>query len=239
MNDDQIITTAVELRETYHPEDRSPEWVFVIAILDWQSKKATELNDAELNSEEFRHYVGERVRRVREADMFSGRRPFSFEKLAAMMSYAVSRGHDISRTKLNKLLFYADFVNYFLHGQSISGSRYIHNPYGPVPEYYREALEVMSADNRLQTERTRGHDELISSGPEVLDVLTILEIASLGWVLENFDSLTAHALSDLSHEEKAFRFTKLGEFIPYEFARYFRRLPELPAPTDPKPINGH
>ena len=241
MNDDNIIAVAVELRKKFLPEFQSelPEWAFVTAILDWQSQPENELDEAALDSDAFHIHVGEHVRRVREADMFSGGSSFSFDKLAAMASYIASRGHEISRTKLNKLLFYSDFVNYFLHGRSISGSRYIHMPYGPVPEYYRETLETLSAENRLHTERVKGHDELTSEGREVLDVLTILEIAAIGWVLDNFDNMNAHALSDHSHEEKAFRFTRQGEFIPYEFARYFRHLPESPPPTDPRPVNGH
>ena len=241
MNDDNILSAAVELKKSFLPESQNepPEWAFVTAILDWQSQTEDELNQAALDSDAFRYHLGEHVRRLREADMFSGARSFSFKKLAAMASYIASRGHDISRTKLNKLLFYSDFVNYFLHGASISGSRYIHMAYGPVPEYYRETLETLSAENTLHTERVKGHYELSSEGSGTLDVLTILEIASIGWVLDNFDDMNAHVLSGHSHEEKAFRFTRQGEFIPYEFAKYFRLLPEAPPPTNPEPINGH
>lgn len=241
MSDDNLLLAARRLRQRFIPElgQELPEWALVTAILGWEGRPEDELHETSLESEEFQTFLGEHVRRVKETDMFTGGLSFSFEKLAAMTSYIAGRGTDISRTKLNKLLFYSDFVNYFLHGRSISGSRYLHMHFGPVAEYYRETLETLSEESRLQTTRTHGHDELLAESGQALDVLTLFEIATLEWVLENFSSMTAHEITEYSHDEKAFRFTRQGEFIPYEFAKYLRELPEPVPPCSRVEHNGH
>ena len=171
--------------------------------------------------------------------MFTGGLSFSFEKLAAMTLYIASSGKDVSKTKLNKLLFYTDFINYYLHGRSISGSRYLHSQYGPVPEYYRETLETLSEENKLHTSPANGHDELLAEGGDALEVLTIFEVATLDWVLNNLGSMNAHEISEFSHCEKAFRFTRQGEFIAYEFAKYMQQLPDSIPPISRVGHNGH
>ncbi|HKP68844.1 MAG TPA: Panacea domain-containing protein [Pyrinomonadaceae bacterium] len=241
MNDDNIRSATEKLKKRLVPEHNHglPDWALVTAILGWEGHTEGEVDEASLDSEEFQTFLGEHVRRIKENGMYTGSLSFSFEKLAAMTSYIASSGNDVSKTKLNKLLFYSDFVNYFLHGKSISGSRYMHMHYGPVAEYYRETLETLSEENKLHTIRTDGHDEILADGSEALDVLTFLEIASLDWVLNNFGSLTAHEISEHSHDERAFRFTRQGEFIPYEFAKYLQRLPEPTPPCSRTGHNGH
>ena len=241
MNDDRIRSATEKLKKRFVPGLRHelPDWALVTAILGWQGHIDREIDDASLESQEFQTFLGEHVRRVKEAAMFTGGASFSFEKLAAMTSYIAANGNDVSKTKLNKLLFYCDFVNYFLHGRSISGSRYLHGQFGPVAEYYRETLETLVDENKLHTTRTLGHDELLADGGEALDVLTIFEVATVDWVLNSLGSMTAHEISEFSHEEKAFRFTRQGEFIPYEFAQYLKSLPKPIPPCSRSRHNGH
>jgi len=241
MNDDSIRSATEKLKKRFVSElpDELPEWALVTAILGWEGQVEHAIDDTCLDSEEFQTFFDEHVRRVGVAEMFTGSLPFSFGKLAAMTKYIAARGNNISKTKLNKLLFYGDFAHYFLHGRSISGSRYLHMHFGPVAEYYRETLDTLSEESKLQTTRTHGHDELSAESGEALDVLTFFEIATLDWVLNNFSYMTAHEISEFSHDEKAFRFTRQGEFIPYEFAKYLRKLPDPVPPGSLVPHNGH
>jgi len=160
-----------------------------------------------------------------EVNVFNGNRMFSFEKLAAMTAYIADKGNSIYKTKLNKLLFYADFVNYYLHGQSISGARYVHLPYGPVPDRYENLLEDLSAYGAIQIVKSQTF-ELIQSG-EKADAtnLTHYESRTLDWVLDNYGKLSTTEISELSHREKAYRFTRPGEEIAYEYAKFFETLP--------------
>ncbi|CAN5529488.1 hypothetical protein BH18ACI3_BH18ACI3_20220 [soil metagenome] len=161
-----------------------------------------------------------------EANVFNGNRVFSFEKLAAMTAYLASKGSSIYKTKLNKLLFYSDFLNYYLHGQSISGARYVHLPFGPVPNQYESLLSDLSTSGAIQIVKGQTF-ELIQAGENSAgsSSLTSEETYTLDWVLEKYGKLSTAEISELSHREKAYRFTRPGEEIAYEYAKFFETLP--------------
>jgi len=159
------------------------------------------------------------------ASVFTGRRQFSLEKMAAMISYFAERTTDLYKTKLNKLLFYADFTNYHLNGNSISGSRYVHLPYGPVPDGYEDTLDTLNHYGVIDIQKQNSADLVRAGENPAKPFLTDQEIATLDWVLAEFGSLSASQLTELSHREKAYRFTKTGEEIAYEYAKFFENLP--------------
>jgi len=159
------------------------------------------------------------------ATIFNGYRPFSLEKMAAMVLYLANRTTDLYKTKLNKLLFYADFVNYYLHGNSISGSRYVHLPYGPVPDAYEDTLETLNHYGVIDLAK-QNSAELIRSGDGQLgDPLTDVEKSSIDWVLERYGDFSATQLTEISHREMAYKNTKSGEEIAYEYAKFLAKLP--------------
>lgn len=132
---EHITRTARRLREFYSKEyDRDlPEWMIIDALGNWLEHRfevITEdlevlLASPERNeAHELRRYLEESMQSVEinvrpeavpqvshEEAVFSGNRVFSIEKLAAMAAYISSQGRDIYKTKLNKLLFYSDFIN--------------------------------------------------------------------------------------------------------------------------------
>lgn len=162
-----------------------------------------------------------------EESVFTGFRPFSSDRLGAMALYIAAKGKDVYKTKLNKLLFYSDFINFYLHGNSISGSRYVHVPFGPVPEHYGSALERLSQAGRVEL-LPAGHQSILVkplSADSLEQELTDDEKASIDWVLETYGYLSAAEISELSHREKAYRFTRPGEKIAYRYAAFFETLP--------------
>jgi uncharacterized phage-associated protein len=184
---------------------------------------ARKLDDAESMS-----FAGETVPEA-EATVFSGYRAFSLEKMAAMVSYLSTRTQDLYKTKLNKLLFYSDFANYYLHGFSISGSRYVHLPYGPVPEGYEETLETLNHYGVVNISRQNSSDLVQSGENSTIEFLTSEEVQSLDWVLETYGRMSASQLTEISHRERAYKNTRTGEEIAYEYAKFLYKLPEKKA----------
>jgi uncharacterized phage-associated protein len=162
---------------------------------------------------------------VKDTTVFSGHRSFSLEKMAAMISYVAIRTTDLYKTKLNKLLFYADFINYYSFGHSISGSRYLHLPYGPVPDSYEETLDTLNHYGVIDVVKRNSADLIQSGDNPAKQFLSENERLTLDWVLEHYGSMSASQLTDLSHREKAYRNTKTGEEIAYEYAKFFENLP--------------
>lgn len=77
------------------------------------------------------------------ADIYSGYRNPSLEKFAEMVVFF---SHQLKpfKTKLNKLLFYADFLMFKRTCFSISGVRYVAIDRGPVPNNFNSVFEFLS-----------------------------------------------------------------------------------------------
>lgn len=241
---------AGQLKKYYSSEfdEEIPEWMLVDAITHWLeyqfegiTEDIAEVLSSPQRSEarEFRKILEESMREVRivedpvalpemssEEAVFTGRRVFSFEKLAAMTAYIAANSKDLYKTKLNKLLFYSDFINYYLNGVSISGSRYVHLPYGPVPDSYESTLQNLALTGMVEIIRGEGFEVIRAKDEPITAVLNNRERETVDWVLETFGKMSAADISEFSHREKAYRFTKAGEHIAYEYAKFLQKLPK-------------
>ena len=165
-------------------------------------------------------------KKVSDLQLRTGSRDFSPQRLMEMMLFFASQKGGVFKTKLNKLLWYADFHHFRLHGHSISGARYVHLPYGPVAHGYELYLGQLRQENKLQTQEEffdlgGSAEKLVFKGT----LETELEddaILVLTRVNQYFKSTSSKAISDLSHEEKAYRATNLGEEISYDYAHQLK-----------------
>ena len=152
----------------------------------------------------------------------NGFKGFDYEKLCAMVLFFAHKSTGLLKTKLMKLLNYSDMVFYKENGISISGLRYAHLPYGPVPDNFDMILGKMAADHLA-------HIEVIYDGayekhqvvpecdvPE--GVLSDSEVEMLNRIYEKFKSFGSVEISDYSHKEKGYNATKTGQIISYAYA---------------------
>ena len=68
--------------------------------------------------------------------VYNGFGQMNVEKVSEMVKFFIFKEGSLFPTKLNKEMFYADFLHYKLHGQSINGLQYQAIQYGPVPVHY-------------------------------------------------------------------------------------------------------
>ena len=152
----------------------------------------------------------------------NGFKGFDYEKLCAMVLFFAHKSTGLLKTKLMKLLNYSDMVFYKENGISISGLKYAHLPYGPVPDNFDIILGKMAADHLA-------HIEVIYDGayekhqvvpecdvPE--GVLSDTEVEMLNRIYEKFKSFGSVEISDYSHKEKGYNATKTGQIISYAYA---------------------
>ena len=163
--------------------------------------------------------------------VFTGGRAFSPEKLGAMIEYISRKGSDIYKTNLNKLLFYGDLTFYYLYGRGISGATYVNLPYGPVPEKVENVIDQLAAEDRINRVPApdRGINAQMIKPADTAEGRVALdpeEMELLDWVLDTYGDMSPTQISDVSHAEKAYRFTRPQEPIAYEYAKFFERLPE-------------
>jgi hypothetical protein len=122
-------------------------------------------------------------------------------------------------TKLNKVLFFAEFTHVRRHGAVISGCAFQKLEHGPAPRQLvpvRTRL-VATGDAELRTEDFLGRPQhrLVPLRPADLSVFSEQERETIEDVLSQLAGLTAREVSELSHDEPGWCLTELGETIPY------------------------
>jgi putative zinc finger/helix-turn-helix YgiT family protein len=157
----------------------------------------------------------------RPPDEFNGYRRLDLDKVFnAILFFA---GGGVAKTKLNKLLFYADFKFYKDYGTSITGSCYAHLPYGPVPDQFVLIYDALAEIGSLDVEeRPCGEyiaEFLAALTPVAPTVFAASELSVLDMVKARFHRSSATAITSLSHNEVGYQKTQDGQPISYEYAR--------------------
>lgn len=147
---------------------------------------------------------------------------YNEQKFTEMLLYVADRLRSGGATKLNKVLFFADFAHVRRTGAPITGARYQKLPWGPAPRRLvpvRDRL-VDVGDAHLEHVEFLGRtlQRLMPDRAADVSVLTDEELATIDQVLADLDGLIAHQVGDLSHEEPGWRMVGEGETIPYEAA---------------------
>jgi putative zinc finger/helix-turn-helix YgiT family protein len=162
-----------------------------------------------------------------EQDAYGGWRKLEVSKLREMMIF-FARLPEMFPTKLNKLLFYADFLHFKRHGVSISGSPYLAFPYGPVPDHYGTIRADLCESGALATREVYGPDwggEILTAERAVdKDLFTAEELETLQEVATGLAGLTASRIAELSHKEAAWSNTPHRDMISYEWAKELKAI---------------
>ena len=158
-----------------------------------------------------------------ERDVYGGWAPMQLSKMREMMVFFATLP-DMYATKLNKLLFYADFGHFRDFGVSISGSPYLAMQFGPVPQHYDWIWEDLAEGGDLTAEelffkKGGGGVRLCAKREPDFSVLSAEEIATLNRIAKVLGHKTSKRLSELSHEEQAWTDTPLRSMIAYDLAR--------------------
>ena len=150
----------------------------------------------------------------------NGFAPLSLIRLRNMLLYIMNRCGEVFCTKMNKLLFYADFLSYRRTGMAISGLSYKAIGFGPVPERWDRVYSQF--DDVMQEPRSYGEKEgyvLVSDGIADTSVFTTTEINILEEVCARFSNATSTDMTRISHEESAWLDNVEGhKQIPFEAA---------------------
>lgn len=131
-------------------------------------------------------------------------------------------------TKLNKILFNADFYCFARTGKSISGAEYHRNQFGPTPKRMKPILASMTQAGELvirpgSVSATQKRP-LATRAPDLAE-FTGEEIAIVDGFVETICDMTASAASDLSHKYVGWRLAQRLETIPYSTVFAMRDIP--------------
>lgn len=143
---------------------------------------------------------------------YSGYKKPAIEKISQVIAYFNDK-IELFKTKLNKLLFYADFTMYQRTGHSMTGLEYRAIAYGPVPTEYEKLYLKLQDDQKINIVEVAfdngNFGELIKSNQQInLESFSEKEIKVLDDVVNKFKGLTTKQVVDISHAELAWQDNK-------------------------------
>lgn len=152
--------------------------------------------------------------------IYSGYRIFDFDKFKHLVLFFSQQINYLSKTKLNKLLFYSDFKFFQEETISITGLIYQHDYYGPVPKDFDLLYAALDDSEDIEWRLLpSAQGEYVENKTTFnSDLFTKEELEMLHTVLKNFEKDNALVVTEKSHEEQAYIETKMKEKIPYHYA---------------------
>jgi hypothetical protein len=144
-----------------------------------------------------------------------------FRELVLYVCEKGSNDPKFGATKLNKTLYYSDFLAYAEFGSPITGFEYQKLPNGPAPRRMLpvrnemiKAGELAIQPVRLVTGRTQERPVNLRSAR--LDLFTPAQIALVDAIIDALRDATAEEVSELSHRMVGWKVVEKNETIPYE-----------------------
>ncbi|MDR1300545.1 MAG: DUF4065 domain-containing protein [Candidatus Nomurabacteria bacterium] len=145
----------------------------------------------------------------------------STEKYKQIILNALKYGADdsdgkITKTKLAKLVYLADFIWYYLHSRPMSGMTYRKYERGPVTDVYFRALDELEEDGTIIRE-PKGRAIMFSlientapTGRLDEKELSLIKKISKAWKGKSTDDIV-----NFTHEQLPWQICRDGEVIPY------------------------
>lgn len=155
-----------------------------------------------------------------QANVNDGFRKFDFNKFKNLVIYLIDHGIQVSKTRLNKLLFYCDFTYFSDNSVSISGATYIHDHYGPVPSDFELLYTVLRDQNVIDSKPfSDGHGEELVTDEKFDDsYFNEQELVTIEKISNKFKDYNAKKITEYSHKEPAYIDTDLKKIISYKYA---------------------
>lgn len=144
-------------------------------------------------------------------------------RLAEMMLFVASRSEDDKKfgaTKLNKILFFADFVSMRRRGFPIVGSAFQRLPQGPAPKRLLPVRDQLIATKRAVMRSVKlasgfTQQRLTALDEPVLNHFSAEDIAIVTEIMNLLSDHSAEEVSELSHTIPAWELAEDKEEIPF------------------------
>lgn len=146
------------------------------------------------------------------------------EMILAYLRAAKGSKCTLKKTKLAKLLYFADFAWFYHHLESMSGMSYRRIEFGPVPNEYFTALETLAQEGSITVSRKESADgygmfeieETRASENNPLPALTQKELRLIAAIWDKWKDATTEEIVAFTHNQLPYKLSFDKEVIPYE-----------------------
>lgn len=156
----------------------------------------------------------------------NGYAPISLNRLKNIMLYVLEKCEEVWYTKMNKLLFYIDFVSYRERGMAMTGLAYKAINYGPVPDRWDKVYsEFPEIEQELRPVGEYSGSILKSNSKPDITLFTETELDIMNRICSTMGAFTAKKLSGLSHQEDAWiDYQDKHAYIPFDKAFFLKNV---------------
>jgi hypothetical protein len=143
--------------------------------------------------------------------------PIDTKKFEQMYFYILQKLQAVPKTKLAKLLYLADFRNFYETLEPMSGVRYVCRTYGPVPDLFFELTNDLFDRGKIAIV-TKGDALIIksTSSKQPNDALSDDEKQRIDEIIQLWRDKRTQEIVNFTHEQKPWQASRYGEYIPYE-----------------------
>jgi transcriptional regulator with XRE-family HTH domain len=129
----------------------------------------------------------------------------------------------VTKTKLAKLLYLADFAWFYEHMESMSGMQYRKIPYGPVPDTFFRAIDELEESGKIVVERKEDGDKVMfliseseSNKNEKTQSVSKEELSLLKKIATKWQDKKTNEIVNFTHNQLPYFLCRDNELIPYE-----------------------
>lgn len=149
----------------------------------------------------------------------SGESP-NYEKYKQMILAFLRAGGKMTKTKLAKMLYFADFGWFYSNLKSMSGMQYRKIKYGPVADSYFRIIDEMFDNGEIQIENREDGGMIISqtrSGAKVdLKEIGRAEEKMIKDIEKKWRNKKTAEIVDFTHKQFPYLYAKDNEIVSYE-----------------------
>ena len=146
----------------------------------------------------------------------------NIEKFKQMYLYILSKFKNVGipKTKLAKLLYFADFGHFYKNLESMSGVFYRCKEYGPLAAPFLDLTDDMSESGEINIECLSGGANIIFIKSSIFnysyDLLSEEEKEEIDIICEKWKDIDTKQIVNYTHHQKPWMACRKNEIIPYE-----------------------
>lgn len=146
-----------------------------------------------------------------------------FKELIVLISELCADDPTYGSVKLNKILYFADFMAYRELGQPITGATYFKLQEGPAPREFLSARRELIKEGRIAIEHrpyfngVQKRPVVVGSGSQRAS-FSAEQTQIVTSIVKYFQGMSARDVSDISHREPGWILAEDRANIPYETA---------------------